>query len=181
MLQLPSSCLRGSTGLADLNEPVEAEETMAPSSVDFLGRTSENAETKSMNQPTKLNAGFTRANLSSLSQGRQPDKLPLPSHPVQCMPNQGHPPPAGIYPSGYSREDLWREGLRHGLESSDRSHDTPIIADWKYSFLIPLVHILLSSSCCRITGFTLVSSWAKPSSFLKRLPHWKHLGIQLQQ
>ncbi|KAL2233521.1 uncharacterized protein LOC105156510 isoform X2 [Sesamum indicum] len=198
-----SSCLRRSTGLADLNEPVEAEETMAPSSVDFLGRTSENAETKSINHPTKLNAGyygvtgetirdrdgflmsssigskvhergrlshiyeggFTKNNLSSLSQGRQPDKLPLPSHPVQCMPNQVHPPTAGIYPSGYSREDLWRDGLRHGLESSGRSQDQSNNSRLEHiASLTPGSHPFFSSSCFTGSRAHSVSSWAKPTS-----------------
>ncbi|KAL0296865.1 UNVERIFIED_CONTAM: hypothetical protein Sradi_6738600 [Sesamum radiatum] len=198
-----SSCLRGSTGLADLNEPVEAEETMAPSSVDFLGRTSANAETKSINHLTKLNAGyfgltgetinvrdgflmsssignkvnergrlshiyeggFTKNNLSSPSQGRQPDKLPLPPHPMQCMPNQVHPPPAGIYPSGYSREDLWRDGLRRGLESSGRSHDHSNNSRLEHiTSQTPGSHPFFSSSCFTGSQAHSVSSWAKPTS-----------------
>ncbi|KAL0372496.1 UNVERIFIED_CONTAM: hypothetical protein Scaly_0931200 [Sesamum calycinum] len=141
-----SSCLRGSTGLADLNEPVEAEETMAPSSVDFLGR-------------------FTKNNLSSPSQGRQPDKLPLPPHPMQCMPNQVHPPPAGIYPSGYSREDLWRDGLRRGLESSGRSHDHSNNSRLEHiTSQTPGSHPFFSSSCFTGSQAHSVSSWAKPTS-----------------
>ncbi|KAI3452883.1 hypothetical protein Pfo_009546 [Paulownia fortunei] len=197
-----ASCFRGSLGLADLNEPIHIEEAMAPSSVDFLGHTSENVETKGIDQPAKSNAGYlgvtgetihvrdgflisssieskvnergrlshiyeagsTRGNLSSLTQGRQPDKLPLPSHPVQGMLNQVHYPP-GIYPNGYSREDMWREGLRHGVESSDRSRDHS-----NNSHLEPVAsqtpgsYPYFSSSCFATSWAHSVSSWAKPTS-----------------
>ncbi|KAK6133645.1 hypothetical protein DH2020_032555 [Rehmannia glutinosa] len=51
------SRLRGSIGLADLNEPIQVEDEMAPSSVDFLGHT-ENVETKGIDQHAKPNGGY---------------------------------------------------------------------------------------------------------------------------
>ncbi|PIN21930.1 hypothetical protein CDL12_05343 [Handroanthus impetiginosus] len=53
-----ASCLRGSIGLADLNEPIQIEEETGPSSIDFLGHTSENVEKKGINQPVKSNTGY---------------------------------------------------------------------------------------------------------------------------
>ncbi|XP_022861265.1 uncharacterized protein LOC111381686 [Olea europaea var. sylvestris] len=53
-----SSCLRRSTGLADLNEPILVEEVMAPSSVDFPGHTSNVGETKGVGLSPKHSAGF---------------------------------------------------------------------------------------------------------------------------
>lgn len=53
-----ASCLRGSIGLADLNEPVQVEERIAPSCVDFIGCTSEEVKTKGIDQPAKSNPGY---------------------------------------------------------------------------------------------------------------------------
>lgn len=50
--------LRGSVGLADLNEPIHMEEATAPSSVDFLGHASENGEAKTIHQHAKSTASF---------------------------------------------------------------------------------------------------------------------------
>lgn len=97
-------------------------------------------------------------------QGCQPDNLPLPSHPGQGMINQVHHPP-GMYPSGYSREDLWREGFRHGLESSERSYDHS-----NNSHLEPIAsqtpgsYPFFSSSSFASSWVHSVSSWAKPTS-----------------
>ncbi|KAL2484681.1 Plant protein of unknown function (DUF863) [Abeliophyllum distichum] len=55
-----SSCLRRSIGLADLNEPIPVEEVMAPSSVDFLDRTSNVGETKGVDQSAEPSAGIVR-------------------------------------------------------------------------------------------------------------------------
>ncbi|KAK6133750.1 hypothetical protein DH2020_032461 [Rehmannia glutinosa] len=182
------SRLRGSIGLADLNEPIQVEDEMAPSSVDFLGHT-ENVETKGIDQHAKPNGGYlgvtgetvhvrdgflinpsreskdntrgqlsrtceagsTRGNLSSSTQSPQPDKLRLPSQ--------------GMYPSGYNREDMWRDVLRHSLESSNRnrdhsnnSHFEPIPSPSPGSY--PFV----SSSSFATSWAHSVSSWAKPTS-----------------
>ncbi|KAH6763101.1 hypothetical protein C2S52_020534 [Perilla frutescens var. hirtella] len=197
-----AACLRGSIGLADLNEPIHIEEATAPSSIDFLGRTSENGETKTIHQHTKSTAsylsvagepvhvrdgismnspieshvndrgwlshvnraGSSRGNLSSVMQGCQPDKSPLSSHPGQGTINQVHHPP-GMYSSGYNREEKWREGFRHGLESSDRcyshsnnSHLEPIASG------APSSHPFFSSSAFASSWFQSVSFWAHPSS-----------------
>ncbi|KAK6157896.1 hypothetical protein DH2020_012144 [Rehmannia glutinosa] len=60
-----ASCLRKSVNirLADLNEPIEIEEAMAPSTVDFLDR---NGERKGENQPAKSNAGYLRVSEESI-------------------------------------------------------------------------------------------------------------------
>ncbi|KAI3467282.1 hypothetical protein Pfo_023945 [Paulownia fortunei] len=204
-----ASCLRNSIRLADLNEPIEIEEAMAPSSVDFLGHSSINGEAKGVNQPAKSNAGYlgvneetihirdgfltnsyveskvngrgrlshlyeagsSKSNLSSVTHGFQQDKLPIPSHTVQGMLNPvDHPP--GTYPTGHSKEDLWREGNHHVLESSDRSRDHST-----NSHLEPLVASqapgsdpFFSSSCFASSWAHSVSSWAKPaSSFTQKI------------
>ncbi|KAL7148932.1 hypothetical protein ABFS83_05G006300 [Erythranthe nasuta] len=119
-----------SIGFADLNEPVQIEERIAPSCVDFLGSnsgrpanpkagyfgvtqetvnarngflTNSSAESKvcERGQMSYMHErGSTSGNLSSVTQIRPPVIYPM---------------------SGYnSREDLWRERLRNGLEPSDR-------------------------------------------------------------
>ncbi|KAL6543710.1 hypothetical protein OROGR_010207 [Orobanche gracilis] len=87
-------------------------------------------------------AGSTGVNnLYSTNQGPQPDKLILPSHPFEGMLDQlSHPP--GMYTSG-RKEDMWRDGSRPGLESSDRNR---------------------ISSCFTTSWAHTVSSWAKPTS-----------------
>lgn len=199
-----AGCLRGSVGLADLNEPIQIEEATAPSSIDFLGHTSENGETKTINRHAKSTAsylsvageplhvhdgisinspiesqvndrgwlshvngtgpGSSRGNVSSVMQGCQPDKSALSSHLGQGTINQVQHPP-GMYSSGYNRDEKWREGFRHGLESSDRcyshsnnSHLEPIAsrAPGSYPFF--------SSSSFASSWFHSVSSWAQPSS-----------------
>ncbi|XP_022887544.1 uncharacterized protein LOC111403322 [Olea europaea var. sylvestris] len=55
-----SSCLRRSIGLADLNKPIPIEEVMAPSSIDFLGCTSNVGETKGVDLSAKPSARFVR-------------------------------------------------------------------------------------------------------------------------
>ncbi|KAL8532445.1 hypothetical protein ACS0TY_008881 [Phlomoides rotata] len=140
------SRLKGSTGLADLNEPIQIEEETAPSSVDF--------QVNDMGWLSHLNrAGSSRGNLSSVTQGYQPDKLPLPSHLGK-----------GTYSSGYGREDLWREGFRHGLESSrtydqsTNSHLGPIASQ------TPCSYPFLSSSSFASSWAYPISSWAKPTN-----------------
>ncbi|EYU22387.1 hypothetical protein MIMGU_mgv1a001386mg [Erythranthe guttata] len=106
-----------SIGFADLNEPVQIEERIAPSCVDFLGSNS--------GRPANSKAGSTSGNLSSVTQIRPPVIYPM---------------------SGYnSREDLWRERLRNGLEPSDRfqNHSNNPFSN--------------NSSC-------FATSWAKPTN-----------------
>ncbi|KAL6566448.1 hypothetical protein OROGR_002063 [Orobanche gracilis] len=87
-------------------------------------------------------AGSTGGNNPySANQGPQPDKLILPSHPFQGMLDQLRHPPGT---SDYCRnEDMWRDGPRTGLVSSDRNR---------------------SSSCFTTSWSHTVSSWAKPTS-----------------
>lgn len=102
-----------------------------------------------------------------MTQVCQPDKLPLPFHPVQL--NQVHPPE--IFPSGYCREDLWREGLQHGLESSSRNRDHsnnsqsgPIASQ------TPGSYPFFNSSSFTTSWPHSVNSWAKPTtSFAQNL------------
>ncbi|CAA3016438.1 Hypothetical predicted protein [Olea europaea subsp. europaea] len=77
------SCLRSSSGLADLNEPVQLEQATTPSSADFLG-------------PSK-------GNLNLVTRSFQKDKVTTPSHPAEVLLNQALYPP-GIYPAGHSGE-----------------------------------------------------------------------------
>ncbi|KAL0358128.1 UNVERIFIED_CONTAM: hypothetical protein Scaly_1498500 [Sesamum calycinum] len=121
-----ASCLRNSTGLADLNEPVQTEEAIAPSSLDFLGQSSLSGEARGLNPHSKPGAslGSSKSNLNYITHVRQQDKLPIPLHPVEDMLNSVNPPPR-IYPMGCSREDLRRDGNHHDLDLSDRNRDRP--------------------------------------------------------
>ncbi|KAL2559219.1 Plant protein of unknown function [Forsythia ovata] len=187
------SCLRSSSGLADLNEPVQVDEATAPLSADFLGHTSNHGETKHINQSAaKPNAGFpllnsfseskvnergwlshiyeagpSKGNLSLITRSLQQDKLPIPSHPAEAQLNRAHHPP-GIYPTGISGEDIWRNGLDHGLESSDRnrnysnySHLEPVVAS-----RIPGPYPFVHSAGFANSLSQSVSSWAKSTSSL---------------
>lgn len=57
-----ASCVRNSTRLADLNEPIDVEEATAPSSADFLGHNSITGHRNGVMQLAKSNAGFLGAN-----------------------------------------------------------------------------------------------------------------------
>ncbi|KAH6771182.1 hypothetical protein C2S52_015985 [Perilla frutescens var. hirtella] len=112
-------------------------------------------------------AGSSKSNLDSVTPGLQHDN----SHPVQCMLNP-HDHSPGIYPTRHSREDIWREGNHHHLESSDRSRDQS-----NNRFLGP--HIasqalgtdpFFSSSYFSGTWAHTASSWAKPTkSFTQKI------------
>ncbi|GFP87320.1 hypothetical protein PHJA_000875700 [Phtheirospermum japonicum] len=137
--------LKGSpNGLADLNEPVRVEEAMAPSSVDFLGRTENGFSLKSSFEskvntrgplPRVCDTGSTRGNVSFATQ----------VHPLQGM---------------------WRDGPRNGLEPSDRNRDQPNnhrsepISSSQTVGSYPFV----SSSSFATSWAHSVSSWAKPTS-----------------
>ncbi|KAL2546706.1 Plant protein of unknown function [Forsythia ovata] len=197
------SRLRGSGGLADLNEPIQIEEVTAPSSVGFVGHTSSRGETKGINQFGKGNArvlgvpgetmyshngslinssieskgnergwlshiyeaGTSKSNPSSVTQGLQQNKFPIPSHSAQVMLNQVYHP-QGIYPTGYSWEDLWRDGPNRGLQSSDRNHDHS-----NNSHLEPLAASHFHGTCPSIIPTSVanswshsISSWTKPTN-----------------
>lgn len=95
-------------------------------------------------------SGSSRGNVSSVTQGYQLDKLPLPSHPGK-----------GTYPSGYGKEHLLRDGFRHGLESSrsyDNSHLEPVASQ------TPCSNPLFSSSSFASSWAHPISSWAKPTN-----------------
>ncbi|CAI9756170.1 unnamed protein product [Fraxinus pennsylvanica] len=197
------SRLRGSGGLADLNEPIQIEEVTAPSSVGFVGHTSSHGETKGINQFAKGNAqvlgvpgetiyshngslinssiesngnergrlshmyetGASKCNPSSVTQGFQENKLPISCQSAQVMPNQVYHRP-GIYPPGYSREGLWRDGPNCGLQSSHKNHDHS-----NNSHLEPLVgsHSRGAYPSVNLTSvanswFHSISSWTKPTT-----------------
>lgn len=137
-----SSCLRGSVGLADLNDPIQIDEEMAPPSVDFLGHTSQNEEARDISQPTKPNAGYSLfenkvnvagqflhmheagsswSNPISVSQGHPPVTMPPPpSLPMKGILNQFRHP-SGTYSPGYSGEGRWKQGPHHSLDFSDKN------------------------------------------------------------
>ncbi|XP_075522173.1 uncharacterized protein LOC142555274 isoform X2 [Primulina tabacum] len=138
-----SNChFRGSIGLADLNEPFQYEESMAPSHFDFHGCHSSNGDTKRMNQSAKSSAGhlgaihekfllnssigskvnerdfyeagFDKSYLSYMSQAPRQDKFPM-------LNQVNHP--SGLLPSVCSRQDLWRDNPHHGADFSENSRD----------------------------------------------------------
>ncbi|KAL1551095.1 hypothetical protein AAHA92_18980 [Salvia divinorum] len=192
------SCLRNPIVLADLNEPIDAEEATAPSSANIFGHGSINRHTNGVNQHAMLNAGYldanaktvhysegfltnssveskvnekgplshiyeagsSRNNFDSVTPSLQQDK----SHPVQCMLNP-HDHNPGIYLTRHSREDSWREGTHHHLESSDRSRD-----QFNNRFMGPHMASqtpgsdpFFSSSYFSGTWAHAVPSWAKPA------------------
>ncbi|XP_022891156.1 uncharacterized protein LOC111406154 isoform X1 [Olea europaea var. sylvestris] len=186
------SCLRSFSGLADLNVPVQLDEATAPSSADFLGHTSNHGEEiKRISQSTKPNVGFpflnsfrdskvnargllshmneagpSKGNPNLVTQSFQKDKVTIPSHPAEVLLNQAHHPP-GLYPTGHSGEVIWRNGLDHGLESSNRnsscsnySHLDPAVAS-HIPDPNPFVHSGFANSLSHS-----VPSWAKPTSSL---------------
>lgn len=116
-------------------------------------------------------SGSSRSNVSSVTHGRQQDKLPIPSHPEQGIPNPVHHPP-GIYPTRQSWEDPWRERNHHGLESTDRSRDhsnnnnlEPFVAPQA-----PGSEPFFNTSHFASSWAHSISSWAKPtSSFSKKI------------
>ncbi|CAA2987946.1 Hypothetical predicted protein [Olea europaea subsp. europaea] len=203
------SCLRGSGGLADLNEPIQIEEATAPSSVGFVGHTSSHGDTRGINQFAKGNAqvlgvpgetiyshngslinssiksngndrgwlshmheaGAGKSNPSCVTQGLQQNKLPIPGQSAQVMPNQVYHRP-GIYPPGYNRENLWRDGPNRGLQSSHKNHNHS-----SNSHIEPLAasHTRGPYPSINLNGvanswFHSISSWAKPTnSFSQKL------------
>ncbi|CAI9785268.1 unnamed protein product [Fraxinus pennsylvanica] len=188
------SHLRGSAGLADLNEPIQIEEVTAPSSIGFIGNTASCGATKGINQFAKGNpgvfgvpgetihshngslinssieskgnergwlshiyeAGTSKYNPTSVTQGLQQNKSPIPCQSAQVMLNQVHHRP-GIYPTVYSREDLWRD-------EPNRDHSS-------YSNLEPNAasHTRGPYPSINSTGFAnlwshSISSWTKPTN-----------------
>lgn len=115
-----------------------------------------------------LSGSISKSNWNSVSHGLLQDKLPVPSHHlVQGMLNRSDHH-LGIYPTGHSKEDLWRDRNHHGLEPSDKSHNQS-----KYRHLEasetprsdPFFNSYFSGSWAHP-----VSSWAKPtSSFTQKI------------
>ncbi|CAA2989872.1 Hypothetical predicted protein [Olea europaea subsp. europaea] len=186
------SCLRSSSGLADLNEPVHVDEATAPSSADLFGHTSNHGETILINQSAKTNAGFpllnifgeskinergllshineagpSKGNPNLISQNLKQDKVPILSHPSEVLLNRAHHPP-GINPTGHSGEDIWRNELIHGLKSSDRNqyHSNYGHLEPVVASRIPGPHPFVRSSSFANSLSESVSSWAKPTSSL---------------
>ncbi|XP_022881854.1 uncharacterized protein LOC111398924 [Olea europaea var. sylvestris] len=101
-------------------------------------------------------AGTSKYNPSSVTQGLQQNKLQIPCQSAQVMLNQAYRHPA-IYPTGYSREDMWRDGPNR--DHFNNSHLEPISAS----------HTRGPSPSINSTGFSnlwshSISSWTKPTN-----------------
>ncbi|KAL3819493.1 hypothetical protein ACJIZ3_005398 [Penstemon smallii] len=156
----------------NLNEPVQIQEEMTPS-VYFLGQPLINGENKGIPQAAKLNgyheAGSSKSNhRSTMPQGFRQDKWPLPSYPVQGTFNPLHHNP----PTGYSREDLWREGTNRGLESS-RSRLEPVEAGNSFPFFT-------SASFANSKAQSDSSRKPTSSSFVQNITTFESLGRGFQ-
>ncbi|CAI9767974.1 unnamed protein product [Fraxinus pennsylvanica] len=181
-----------SSDFADLNEPVHVDEATARSSADLFGYTSNQGETIRINQSAKTNAGFpllnifreskvnergwlshiyeagpSKGNPGLITRNFQEAMVPILNHPAEVLLNRAHHPP-GINPTGRSGEDIWRNELDHGLESSDRNrnysnytHLEPVVAS-----CIPRPYPFVHSSSFANSPSESVSSWAKPTSSL---------------
>ncbi|XP_059648801.1 uncharacterized protein LOC132294818 [Cornus florida] len=111
-------------------------------------------------------AGHSKSNLNSFSQGLQPDKLPLPCQPRYIMPNNAHQ--SRVLPTNHNNGDLRREGTFFGLEISERSRDTP-----NFNHMEPVVashmpspYQFVNSSDLANAWSQSVPSWGKPSGSL---------------
>ncbi|RAL40115.1 hypothetical protein DM860_008255 [Cuscuta australis] len=162
--KMPSSYLRSSFGLADLNEPAQFEETIVAPPVDFLGcsnypKDSKRPNVSSSKQP---NAAFFASsnglisNSSKGSKGKERDWLSyayeadnmrnglLPQgleHNKLPMPSHRHNPVT--YPTLSIRDDMWRERTGYGLQPFERGRESS-----SYSRVVePTVAPQLFSSC----------------------------------
>ncbi|XWS34158.1 hypothetical protein CRYUN_Cryun21dG0016100 [Craigia yunnanensis] len=208
------SCLRGKNSLADLNEPVQIEETNGSAYSDFLGHDpyhggrelsakpkqellglpkdiSVNSHHQSGNRSINnihvenngnargffshlLDAGHSKSNLKSISQGFQPEKLPVSSQQVQVIFDKAHDPPTFSL-TDQSKADLSRERMLHSLEFpkrnceiSNKSHPESVMAS-NVSSLNPFA----SSDLVKPWSHS-VYSWEKPSSSLSQ----KSMSVQ---
>ncbi|OMO71910.1 hypothetical protein COLO4_27938 [Corchorus olitorius] len=208
-----NSCFRGTNSLADLNEPVQIEETNGSAYPDFLGdpyhggrelpakpkqelivlpkdvsvnyhRHSDNRSINNIHFENNgnargffshvLEAGHSKSNSTSISQGFQPEKLPASSHQVQVHFAKAHDPPTFSL-TDESKGDLSRERMLHGLEVSERnreisnnSHPGSIITS-----NVPSLNPFASSDLGKPWSHS-VSSWDKPSSSLSQ----KSISVQ---
>ncbi|XP_073315072.1 uncharacterized protein [Primulina huaijiensis] len=180
------SCFRSSVGIADLNKPVQIEESMSPLLVDFHGNTSSNGETKVMNQPAKSNARFlgvthgfwmnstvesefnkrgrfsymheagSSNNLGTQSQGLPQDKLPMAYNPVQDTLNQLHH--ASGYAPAYPTVYCKENLLRDGSHCGEfNTQLEPLVASQSS-------HPFFSSRCFSGSQAHSISPLAKPKS-----------------
>ncbi|KAK9277236.1 hypothetical protein L1049_006775 [Liquidambar formosana] len=116
-----------------------------------------------------LDAGHSKNNLTSISQGLQPEKLSIPSRPLQAMLNRAQEPPT-FFPTDQSKGEMWRERTICGLKISERSHDLsncnnlePVVAPH-----IPSTYPFVPCSDVAKSWSHSVSSWEKQSSGLSQ-------------
>ncbi|XP_022733793.1 uncharacterized protein LOC111287469 [Durio zibethinus] len=201
-----NSCLRGKNSLADLNEPVQIEETNGSLYSDFLGHgpyhgghellakpkkelldlpkdISANSHHQSDNRSINnihvknngnargffshvLEAGHGKSNLKSISQGFQPEKLPVSSQQVQVLFDKGHDPPTFSL-TDQSKADLSRERMLHSLEVSESREILSNIGHPESTMTSNVPSLNPFAFCDPIKPWShSVSSWEKPSSSL---------------
>ncbi|XWS69657.1 hypothetical protein CRYUN_Cryun04dG0198000 [Craigia yunnanensis] len=121
-----------------------------------------------------LEAGHGKSNSKSISQGFQPQKLPVSSQQVQVLFDKAHDPPTVLL-TDQSKEDLSREKMLHGLEVSKRtreisnnSHPESILTS-----NVPSLNPFASSDLVKPWSHS-VSCWEKPSSSLSQ----KSMSVQ---
>ncbi|KAK6242686.1 hypothetical protein SCA6_008075 [Theobroma cacao] len=207
-------CLRGTNSLADLNEPVQIEETNGSAYPELLGHDpyhggrelpakpkqellglpkgiSVNSHHQSDNRSINtihfenngnargffshvFEAGHTKSNSMSVSQGFQPEKLPVSSQQAQVLFDKAHDPPTFLL-TDQSKADLSRDRMLHCLEVPERnreisnnSHPESIMTS-----NVPSLNPFASSDMVKPWSHS-VSSWEKPSSSLSQ----KSISVQ---
>ncbi|XVF03255.1 hypothetical protein REPUB_Repub04eG0245400 [Reevesia pubescens] len=208
------ACLRGKNSLADLNEPVQIEETNGSAYSHLLGHDtyhgsrelsakpkqellslpkdiSANSHYQSANRSINnihvenngnakgffshvLEAGHSKSDSKSISQGFQPQKLPVSSQQVEVLFNKTHDPPMFSL-TDQSKAGLSRERMLRGLEVSERnceisnnSHPESIMTS-----NVPSLNTFSSSDLVKPWSHS-VSSWEKPSNSLSQ----KSMSVQ---
>ncbi|KZV14652.1 hypothetical protein F511_42064 [Dorcoceras hygrometricum] len=178
--------VRGLIGLADLNEPLQCEESVAQSHIGFHGYHSTNADDKRMNQSAKSSAGHlgaihdgfllnssigTKVNErdcpSIYEAGYDKGNLNSTSHALRQdkfpMLNQVNHP-SELYPSVCGRQDLWRDNPHHGADLSEKSRDLSHTFFSTPSFTSSRTHSASSLTKSRY-GFTQKITTFEPPPF----------------
>ncbi|XP_057777279.1 uncharacterized protein LOC130995852 [Salvia miltiorrhiza] len=162
-------------GHSSINRPSNGVNQHAISNAGFLGANAKTAHYRdgfltNSSVESKVNergplshiyeAGSSKSNFNSVTPSLQQEK----SHPVQCMLNP-HDHPPGIYLTRHSREESWREGNHHHLESSDRNrdHSNNRFMGPHMASHAPGSDPFFSLSYFSGTWAHAVSSWAKPA------------------
>ncbi|XP_022726036.1 uncharacterized protein LOC111282286 [Durio zibethinus] len=210
------SYLRGKNSLADLNEPIQIEETNGSANLHFLGHgpyhggrelsvkpkqepfglpkdISVNSHQQSDNRSINnihvenngnargffshvLEAGHGKSNSKSLSQGFQPQKLPVSSRQVQVPLDKAHDPPMFLL-ADQSKTDLSRERMLHFLEVLERNCEISNNSDPESIMTsnAPSLNTFASSDLVKPLSHS-VSSWENSSSSLrqKSMSFWTH-------